>query len=283
MDAINVLKKIMYSQRRQKKSCPATRTIDIISVLVLVSAILIPHPLWAHGTVSNPPSRIYSCYQEGPERPKSTACRAAILVGGTQAAYDWNSVNQASAADQHQWVVPNGSLCAGGNSKFRGFDLPRTDWTRYELVPDQANRIHLDYYATAAHATRYFDVYITRYPIVEARSLAWSDLELLCRVDQPNKTGSIYKLSCPLPQGKSGNHILYTVWQRADSPEAFYACNDVHLPVSSVSVPDPNTLPRCYALWQATFWYQNGAVASYAGKNYRYTGTSWIEEGPCIR
>ncbi len=277
----------MRYQRYQQNNRSAIKTISVINAFVLVSVILMPNSLRAHGTISNPPSRIYSCYQEGPERPKSAACRAAIYAGGTQAVYDWNSVNQPSAADQHQWVVPNGSLCSGGNSKFRGFDLPRTDWARYELVPDQANRIHLDYYATAAHATRYFDVYITRYPIVEARSLAWSDLELLCRVDQPYKAGSIYKLSCPLPQGKSGNHILYTVWQRSDSPEAFYACNDVHLPASSVSVPSvpgpyyPNALPRCYAPWQAAFWYQNGAAASYAGKNYRYTGTAWIVESPC--
>merc|ERR1712062_750838 len=27
--------------------------------------------------------------------------------------------------------------------------------------------------------------------------------------------------------GKSGKHVIYAVWQRNDSPEAFYSCSDV--------------------------------------------------------
>ncbi|WP_328796398.1 lytic polysaccharide monooxygenase [Halosaccharopolyspora lacisalsi] len=28
-------------------------------------------------------------------------------------------------------------------------------------------------------------------------------------------------------RSKSGRHIIYSVWQRSDSPEAFYNCSDV--------------------------------------------------------
>ena len=34
-------------------------------------------------------------------------------------------------------------------------------------------------------------------------------------------------MNCPLPQGKTGKHVIYNVWQRSDSQEAFYACIDV--------------------------------------------------------
>ena len=34
-------------------------------------------------------------------------------------------------------------------------------------------------------------------------------------------------MSCPFPQDKSGEHLIYAVWQRDDSPEAFYTCMDV--------------------------------------------------------
>ncbi len=30
------------------------------------------------------------------------------------------------------------------------------------------------------------------------------------------------------PSGKSGRHIIYSIWQRSDSPEAFYNCVDVN-------------------------------------------------------
>jgi chitin-binding protein len=36
-----------------------------------------------------------------------------------------------------------------------------------------------------------------------------------------------YKWTGNLPSGKSGRHIIYTVWQRSDSAETFYSCSDV--------------------------------------------------------
>src|SRR3954470_21799831 len=44
----------------------------------------------AHGSMGDPVSRVSQCYAEGPESPKSDACRAAVAAGGTQALYDWN-------------------------------------------------------------------------------------------------------------------------------------------------------------------------------------------------
>src|SRR5690606_21910120 len=36
-----------------------------------------------------------------------------------------------------------------------------------------------------------------------------------------------YHWNARLPSGKSGRHIIYTVWERSDSPETFYSCSDV--------------------------------------------------------
>ena len=34
---------------------------------------------------------------------------------------------------------------------------------------------------------------------------------------------------CRIPKSKTGQHVIYSVWQRDDSPEAFYGCSDVIL------------------------------------------------------
>jgi len=48
--------------------------------------------------------------------------------------------------------------------------------------------------------------------------------------------GEVYRMVCPLPV-RSGRHVIYHVWQRDDSPEAFYACVDVLLvPATSCSL-----------------------------------------------
>ena len=36
-----------------------------------------------------------------------------------------------------------------------------------------------------------------------------------------------YHMTAKLPTGKTGSHVIYAIWQRADSTEAFYSCRDV--------------------------------------------------------
>lgn len=44
-------------------------------VLILLT---IPCAVSAHGTLETPINRVYSCFLEGPESPKSAACKAAV-------------------------------------------------------------------------------------------------------------------------------------------------------------------------------------------------------------
>ena len=101
------------------------------SLLILgsiCSTHLICDVVHAHGTLETPISRVYGCYKEGPENPKSAACKAAVNTGGTQAFYDWNGINQGAANDRHQEIIPDGKLCSAGRDIFKGMDLSRSDW-----------------------------------------------------------------------------------------------------------------------------------------------------------
>ncbi|CAM5506424.1 lytic polysaccharide monooxygenase [Streptomyces hirsutus] len=69
-----------------------------------------------------------SAFAEGPESPKSAACRAAVAAGGTQALYDWNGVRIGDAGGRHEELIPDGKLCSAGNEAFKGLDLARADW-----------------------------------------------------------------------------------------------------------------------------------------------------------
>lgn len=83
---------------------------------------------FAHGSMTDPVSRVSACYAEGPESPRSAACQAAVTASGAQAFYDWNAVNIANAAGKHRELIPDGKLCSAGNDKYRGLDLARADW-----------------------------------------------------------------------------------------------------------------------------------------------------------
>lgn len=180
----------------------------------------------AHGSMSAPPSRVYHCAQGNIENPSDPACRAHVQQFGTQAFYNWNGVNQANAAGNHRAVVPDGKLCSGNNAMFQGLDAVR-DWHAQPIAPDANGRFRFEFRAPAAHSTRDWIFYITRNGWDGSRALRWDDLEEFCRLGNvPLSPGNIYRMDCPLPQ-RSGRHVIYNVWQRSDSPEAFYTCVDV--------------------------------------------------------
>ncbi|SCE26857.1 chitin-binding protein [Streptomyces sp. Termitarium-T10T-6] len=52
----------------------------------LALAGLTATPAVAHGSLTDPVSRVSACFAEGPESPKSAACQAAVAAGGTRGA-----------------------------------------------------------------------------------------------------------------------------------------------------------------------------------------------------
>jgi len=206
------------------------RILIITSVLLYVFSVNpIVKQAFGHGSMETPLSRIYNCFLENPENPKSDACKAAVQEGGTQALYDWNGVNQGNANDMHQDIIPDGKLCSGGKELFKGMDLARSDWPSTMIAPDSSGRFEFVFIATAPHSTDYFRFYVTEDGYNPLDSLKWSDLEdsPFCTINDVVLENGRYRMNCPLPQGKSGKHVIYTIWQRDDSQEAFYTCTDV--------------------------------------------------------
>ncbi|WP_405596281.1 lytic polysaccharide monooxygenase [Streptomyces sp. NBC_01410] len=181
-------------------------------------------PAFAHGSMTDPVSRVSACFAEGPESPKSVACKAAVAASGTQAFYDWNEVNIANAAGNHQQLIPDGKLCSAGRDKYKGLDLPRADWPASTFASGNHT---FRYKATAPHKGS-FELYLTKDGYDPGKPLKWSDLETkpFAKVTNPKLVNGEYVFDGVVPN-KSGRHLIYSIWQRSDSPEAFYTCSDV--------------------------------------------------------
>ncbi|MEV5734287.1 lytic polysaccharide monooxygenase [Streptomyces sp. NPDC052292] len=204
---------------------PARRKAAAVTVAALGLTALAAVPASAHGSMGDPVSRVAQCYAEGPESPRSAACRAAVAAGGAQALYDWNGIRIGDAAGRHRELIPDGRLCSAGNEEFKGLDLARSDWP--------ATSVHsgvrtFRYRVTAPHRGT-FTVYATKPGYDPAKPLAWSGLDLehpVATVTDPVASGGFYTFTGTLPE-RTGRQLLYAVWQRSDSPEAFYSCSDV--------------------------------------------------------
>jgi chitin-binding protein len=198
-------------------------------LLYIFSVSLIVEQAFSHGSMETPVSRIYNCFLENPENPKSDACKAAVEQGGTQALYDWNGVNQGNANDMHREIIPDGKLCSAGKELFKGMDLARNDWHTTMIAPNGSGNFEFVFIATAPHSTKYYRFYVTEDGYNPLNPLKWTDLEEspFCTITDVTLENGRYKMNCPFPQGKSGKHIIYSIWQRDDSSEAFYTCMDV--------------------------------------------------------
>ncbi|MFF3207899.1 lytic polysaccharide monooxygenase [Streptomyces sp. NPDC002962] len=208
--------------RRKAAAVASVASVGLIpAALTLLSAA----PAAAHGSMGDPVSRVAQCYAEGPESPKSDACRAAVAAGGTQALYDWNGIRIGDANGRHQELIPDGRLCSANNEEFKGLDLARADWPATSVG---SGAYTFKYRVTAPHKGT-FKVYLTKAGYDPAGPLAWSDLDLehpVATATDPVASGGFYTFSGTLPE-RSGRQLLYAVWQRSDSPEAFYSCSDV--------------------------------------------------------
>ncbi|MBI0297655.1 lytic polysaccharide monooxygenase [Streptomyces sp. PRKS01-29] len=201
-----------------------TARLAVLGMVPLTLTVLSADPAAAHGSMQDPVSRVSACFAEGPESPDSAACKAAVAAGGTQALYDWNEVNIPDAAGRHKEIIPDGKLCSAGRDKYKGLDLPRADWP---ATPMTAGEHTFTYRATAPHRGS-FELYITKDGYDPTKPLTWADLEAepFAKVTDPTLRDGSYVFSGKVP-GKSGRHLIYSVWQRSDSPEAFYTCSDV--------------------------------------------------------
>ncbi|MEO3975423.1 lytic polysaccharide monooxygenase [Streptomyces sp. CAU 1734] len=181
-------------------------------------------PAASHGSMLDPVSRISACFAEGPESPDSAACKALVAAGGTQPLYDWNEVNIGDADGRHRQIIPDGQLCSVGRAKYKGLDAPRTDWPSTQLT---SGKNTFRWRATAPHKGT-LELYVTKDGYDPSKPLKWSDLEAqpFAKATNPPLVNGSFVFDGTIP-AKSGRHLVYSILQRSDSPEAFYTCSDV--------------------------------------------------------
>jgi chitin-binding protein len=209
-----------------------TRSTIAVAALAALASVA-PQAASAHGAMEAPLSRVYLCYKEGPEQLKngigSPPCVDLVAMSGTQPLYDWMEVNRMDADGHHKRTAVDGHLCSGGREKYYGLDQRRGDWRTTTIRPDQNGKFTFRFHAWTPHATKYFRFYVTRDGWRPTDELRWSDLERFGAVAEPRLVNGYYEMRVRLPEGKTGRRLIYAVWQRSDSMEAFYSCSDVKI------------------------------------------------------
>ncbi|MBE1588434.1 lytic polysaccharide monooxygenase [Nonomuraea angiospora] len=200
--------------------------ITSVGVGALLSLGLITAPAGAHGALESPLSRAAACGADSPLKTRPAACRAAVAAGGKTATAEWDNLRVANVAGRDRETIPDGKLCSGGIPEFKGLDLARADWPATTLKPGA--RFTFRYRGTIPHQGT-FRLYVTKKGYDPTRPLKWSDLERkpFLQATDPKLTDGSYVIKGRLPSGRTGRHLIYTIWQNSDTPDTYYSCSDV--------------------------------------------------------
>ncbi len=201
-----------------------------------LAAVTPAEDAYAHGAMTYPPTRSYICYVNGIEggqggniAPTNPACQNLLAENGNYPFYNWFGNLISDAGGRHREIIPDGQLC-GPHPQFSGLNLVSEHWPTTTLVA--GSTITFQYNAWAPHPGTWY-LYVTKDGWDPNSPLGWDDLEPVpfhTVTDPPIRPGGPegpeYYWDATLPN-KSGRHIIYSIWQRSDSPEAFYDCTDV--------------------------------------------------------
>ncbi|MFE9854627.1 lytic polysaccharide monooxygenase [Streptomyces sp. NPDC005780] len=123
----------------------------------------------------------------------------------------------------------DGKICSGGNSQFAQLDDPRGGgWPATKVTAGQGFSFRWQF--TARHATSDFRYYITKNGWDPTKPLTRAALESQPFMTVPygnQQPPSTLTHQGTIPTQKTGKHIILSVWNVADTTNAFYACSDV--------------------------------------------------------
>ncbi|WP_406356077.1 lytic polysaccharide monooxygenase [Streptomyces sp. NBC_00658] len=212
----------------------AHRTAAAAAVAVgvpLLLTTLAAGPAQAHGAPTDPVSRVVACSPMGGSNTRTAACAAAIAANGAPFTA-WDNLRVAGVNGRDREVIPDGQLCSGGLSAYKGLDLARADWPSTRLTPGAA--LTLKYSSTIPH-TGTFKLYLTKPGYDPTQPLKWSDLpsQPFATATDPALVNGAYSVRATLPSDRTGRQLLFTIWQNSSTSDTYYSCSDVVFPAAA--------------------------------------------------
>jgi len=213
-----------------------------LSGFVLTAVALLSNLAWGHGYVDYPKARQQMCKDDGGywwpadgSGIANLACRSAYQKSGGYALTqhheystnvpDYGNMTAVKAG------IQNGLLCAGGDPRKAGMDLPSPHWQSTLIDVKTTPTLKVRFRATTPHNPSFWQFYLSNPDYDSATSvLSWEKLTLIHQQNDVPAQSGYYEIDVPLPQHRNGKAVLYTRWQRQDVVgEGFYNCSDVQL------------------------------------------------------
>jgi lytic cellulose monooxygenase (C4-dehydrogenating) len=242
---------------RSRPTVLAVRVLAVAVTAVVLLTVALAKPASAHGSVVDPMSRNYSCWSrwgsdfQNPRMATEDPMCWQAWQSDPNAMWNWNGLFREGVAGNHQAAIPDGQLCSAGHTSSGRYNSLDTvgAWKTTQI----SNNFQIKLYDQASHGADYIRVYVTRqgYDAL-TEPLGWSDLELVGQIGNtpasqwtPESAGGVSIQVGGSAPGRSGRHIVYTIWQASHLDQSYYLCSDVVFgntsgsPSASVSPSSP--------------------------------------------
>ncbi|KAF7720772.1 hypothetical protein EC973_006143 [Apophysomyces ossiformis] len=280
-----------------------------LSLISAITFLLLPvQEVAANGALGFPLARQYGCRIDGgyywPDdgsKIPNEGCRNAYLDAGKDyyAFQEWHKVS-AYPTDPSNFstvmkAVPDGLLCAGGDKRKRGLDIPQNQgWRKTEIEPKNG-KFQLRWDNTAAQNPSNVKIYITKPTYDLTKSLTWNDLDKIYDAPAPDpvaangkgfvpQVSSFYYFDVPVGN-RTGDAIIYGYVQRLDADnEGFFNCADVSIKQAGADNTDNKPAKNSASHAADTEWvkeqpYLQRGVTPSVGDKIRFRITAGEKDG----
>lgn len=201
---------------RKGRGTPVTRWRTRAMLLVAAAIVFSPTSAWAHGYTTAPVSRAVWC-----QRGQVGDC------GGVQ----WEPQSIEGPKNFPDNGPPDGQICSAGNQRWKALDgLTAPDGDPWPMTTLNSDTDYtFTWHLTKPHRTTYFREFITTSQWQPGQPITRAALEpepIATDTWDGNTPGPDVEYSGRLPD-RSGPAVIVSVWDVADTSNAFYQCADV--------------------------------------------------------
>jgi N-acetylglucosamine-binding protein A len=208
----------------------ANRPLFKLSPLVACASMFFAQHAFAHGYLSEPPSRNLLCSSKA-GAPQNANCGSVT----------WEPQSIEGKQGFPQAGAPDGQLASGGVVQFS--ELNEQNAVRWKVTDIKPGAHAFKWVFTAPHVTKDFKYYITKqgWNPNEVLTRDQFDLTPFCTIDGGmKKADQIGPHNCTIPSDRTGQHVILATWHVGDTAGMFYNVADVNITKDGGSGPtDP--------------------------------------------
>ncbi|KVL84258.1 N-acetylglucosamine-binding protein GbpA [Burkholderia stagnalis] len=197
----------------------AKKTLLTLSPLVACASMFFAQAAFAHGYLSEPPSRNLLCSSKS-GKIENFNCGSVT--------YEPQSIEGKQGFPAAG--APDGEIASGGVTQFSELNEQAVDRWKINDIKPGAQKFKWTF--TAPHVTKDFKYYLTKQGWNPNAKLTRDQFDLtpFCTIDGGmKKADEIGPHNCTIPSDKKGHHVMLTTWHVGDTAGMFYNVADLNI------------------------------------------------------